>query len=270
MFSTLKRLQRWRTQRVLKRHPLPPGEWRRLMREAALFAGLGALERVRLRVLTTLFLQRKKLNGVQGLSVTPGIAVAIAAQACLPILNLGLDCYDDWVEVVIYPGAFRVARETRDESGLVSHHEQILSGESWLQGPVILSWDDVAADLAHPSDHNVVIHEFAHKLDMLDGSANGMPPLHAGMVRQQWTTAFSAAFTLLQQQEYDFGHTVIDAYGATNPAEFFAVASEYFFTDPHTLRHEFPAVYTQLALFYHQDPARRAHGETKGGLTPES
>ena len=227
------------------------------MREAALFAGLGTQERVRLRVLTTLFLQRKKLSGVQGLSVTPGIAVAIAAQACLPILNLGLDCYDDWVEIVIYPGAFRVAREIRDESGLVSHHEQVLSGESWLQGPVILSWDDVAADLAHPSDHNVVIHEFAHKLDMLDGSANGMPPLHAGMVRQQWAAAFSAAFYRLQQQEDNFGHTVIDAYGATNPAEFFAVVSEYFFSEPHTLLTQFPAVYAQMVLFYRQDPASR-------------
>jgi len=228
------------------------------MHEADIFRGLSAVERAHLRELATLFLHRKDLSGVQGLAVSIEMAAAVAAQACLPILKLGLGYYDGWVEVVIYPGAFRVDRDRTDATGLVSHEEHALSGESWLKGPVILSWDDIAADLAasHPG-HNVVVHEFAHKLDMLNGSANGMPPLHADMVRQQWTAAFSNAFDHLQQQLAHHHRPGINSYGATAPAEFFAVASEYFFTDPQTLHHQSSAVYDQLVLFYRQDPANR-------------
>jgi Mlc titration factor MtfA (ptsG expression regulator) len=245
---------------ALRHHPIPRAVWESLMREADIFGGLSAVERAHLRVLTTMFLHRKDINGVQGLTVSPGMAVVVAAQACLLILKLGLDYYDGWVEVVIYPGAFRVVRDSTDAIGLVSRQDRILSGESWSRGPLILSWDDVAADLtASDPGHNVVVHEFAHKLDMQDGSANGMPPLHPGMVRQQWTTAFSDAFARLQQQLELHHRPDINAYGATAPAEFFAVASEYFFADPHTLRHLSPTVYDQLVLFYRQDPASRQH-----------
>lgn len=255
---TMKCLEHWRIRTTLRRHPVPRDAWRSLMREADIFRGLSAVEKARLRKLTALFLRRKAISGARDLTVSAQMALAVAAQACLPILNLGLDCYDGWVEVVIYPGAFRVVREHADEIGLVSRQDQILSGESWSRGPVILSWDDVAADLAAPDPgFNVVVHEFAHKLDMLDGSANGMPPLHPGMARQQWSEAFSDAFARLQQQQEHDPRPAIDPYGATAPEEFFAVASEYFFTDPHTLRRQFPAVYDQLVLFYRQDPATR-------------
>lgn len=261
----MKWLDHLRIRYTLDHYPLPREVWDKLMHEAAIFSGLSAVERAHLRELATLFLHRKELIGVQGLTVSPEMAVSVAAQACLLILRLGLDCYDGWVEVVIYPGAFRVARDTTVTAGaigLVSHQEQVLSGESWSRGPVILSWDDVAADLTatHPG-HNVVVHEFAHKLDMLNGNANGMPPLHAGMVRTHWTTAFSEAFAHLQQQVAHPGehhhHPAMNAYGATAPAEFFAVASENFFANPHKLRQQFPAVYAQLVLFYRQDPASR-------------
>ncbi|MFY9329310.1 MAG: M90 family metallopeptidase [Georgfuchsia sp.] len=242
---------------TLRHHPVPRDAWNRLMREADIFSGLSAVEKAHLRALTTLFLQRKEISGASGLTVSAEMALAVAAQACLLILKLGLDCYDGWVEVVIYPGAFRVVRDNTDAMGLVSRQDRILSGESWSRGPVILSWDDVAHDLSEPDPgFNVVVHEFAHKLDMLDGSANGMPPLHPGMVRQQWSAVFSDAFSRLQQQQEE-GHPGINAYGATAPEEFFAVTSEYFFADPHALRHQFPAVYEQLALFYRQDPASR-------------
>ena len=228
------------------------------MHGAAVFRGMSAVERAHLRELTTLFLRRKILSGVQGLEVTPEMALAVAAQACLPILKLGLDYYDGWVEIVLYPGAFRVARDTADEAGVVSSWEQTLSGESWARGPVILSWDDVSTDLdATSASHNVVIHEFAHKLDMLNGDANGMPPLHADMVRQQWTNVFSSAFEHLQRQWEQYHHPDINPYAATNPGEFFAVASEYFFTDPQRLHRHFPEVYEQLALFYRQNPLVR-------------
>ncbi len=228
------------------------------MHESTLFSGLSAVKRAHLRELTTLFLQRKTLSGVQGLEVSTEMAMSVAAQATLLVLELGLDYYNDWVEVVIYPGAFRVARESSDEAGLITLHEQTLSGESWLRGPVILSWDEVTAGMAiPPHSHNVVVHEFAHKLDMLNGRANGMPPLHSNMERMQWTAVFSHAFNHLQQHLARHQHAWVDAYAATDPAEFFAVVSECFFTDPHRLQSHYPAVYEQLVLFYKQNPATR-------------
>lgn len=231
------------------------------MREAAILKGLSAVERARLREWTTLFLHRKAINGAHGLAVTTEMAVAVAAQACLLILHLGIDSYDGWVEVVIYPGAFRVDRDSTDSMGLVTRQSRVLSGESWLRGPVILSWDDVASGLNSASGHNVVVHEFAHKLDMLDGSTNGMPPLHSGMVRQAWVKAFTEAFSRLRQQVSSGYPLDFNAYGATSPAEFFAVASEYFFTDPHRLQYLFPAVYDQLELFYGQKPVTRQRSD---------
>lgn len=228
------------------------------MRDAAVFEGLTSVERAHLRELTILFLQHKDLCGVHGLIVSHDMAVTIAAQACLLILKLGLDCYDGWVEVVIYPGAFRVVRDTTDEIGLVSHRDLTLCGESWSSGPVILSWDSVVSELTEGrSGHNVVVHEFAHKLDMLDGSANGIPPLHAGMVRANWTRAFSEGFAHLQRQVQHNQRTDINSYGATAPSEFFAVATEYFFSAPHKLHRHYPMIYEQMILFYRQEPERR-------------
>lgn len=228
------------------------------MHEADIFRGLSAVEQAHLRELTTLFIHRKYFSGVQGMVVSTDIALAVAAQACLLILKLGLDYYNGWVEIVVYPGAFRVARDSTDEAGLTSHQEHALSGESWSRGPVILSWEDIAADLiASLPGHNVVIHEFAHKLDMLNGRANGLPPMHPDMNRKAWTDVFSDAFDHLQQQLAHHQRPSINAYGATTPAEFFAVVSEYFFTAPQTLQHLSPAVYDQLELFYRQAPAKR-------------
>jgi Mlc titration factor MtfA (ptsG expression regulator) len=265
-------MMKWIThQRIrytLSHYPIQHEMWDGLMHKADIFRGLSAVERAHLRELTTLFLHRKDLCGVQGLTMTTEMALAIAAQACLPILKLGLEYYDGWVEVVIYPGAFRVERDSTHAMGLISHQDRILSGESWSRGPVILSWDDVASDLAASHlGHNVVVHEFAHKLDMLNDSANGMPPLHPGMEGKQWTMVFSDAFAKLQQQLAHHHRPCINAYGATSPAEFFAVASEYFFTDPHTLHHHYPPVYEQLALFYLQDPASRRSGLKVPNLT---
>jgi len=261
----MKWLEHQRIRYTLSHHPIPREAWETLMHEADIFCGLSAVERAHLRELTTLFLHRKSLSGVQGLTVSTEMALAVAAQACLLILKLGLDYYDDWVEVVIYPAAFRVTRDSSDAAGLVSHDQQALSGESWSRGPLILSWDDVVTGLAGSDPgSNVVVHEFAHKLDMLNGSANGMPPLHSEMVRQQWTTAFAKAFEHLQRQLRHHHRPAINPYGATDPAEFFAVASEYFFAAPRLLLQHYPAVYGQLVLFYRQDPAvRQAASLTK-------
>jgi len=249
--------ERWRIRHILDRHTIPRPLWSKLMHSAPVFAGLSSSERAHLRVLTSLFLHRKTLSGIHGLYISPEMMVSIGAQACLLILKLDLDYYDGWSEVLIYPSAFRVARDVSDAAGVVSHQERMLSGESWSRGPVILSWDDIETELSscHPG-HNVVIHEFAHKLDMLNGRANGMPPLHGGMEREQWTKTFSQTYERLQK-ELKHHRAGINAYGATAPAEFFAVASEYFFTAGETLKKHYPAVYDQLVAFYRQDTAGR-------------
>lgn len=210
-----------------------------------------------LRELTTWFLHNKSINGAQGMNVTLPMRITVAAQACLLVLNLGLDYFDNWVEVILYTGAFRVNREQQDDNGLVHNEASILSGEAWLRGPVVLSWDDVERDSYHPQPgHNVVLHEFAHKLDGLNGVANGMPPLRRGMDRIRWAEDFSKAYDALCLQLEAGQSTFIDPYAATDPAEFFAVMSEYFFTAPDVLRKTFPDVHKQLTLLYRQ-PALR-------------
>ena len=210
-----------------------------------------------LRELTTWFLHSKSINGAQGLDVTLPMRVAVAAQACMLILNLDIGYFDDWVEVILYPGAFRVHHEQMDAIGLVHNEASVLTGESWLRGPVILSWDDVERDTYHSqAGHNVVVHEFAHKLDGLNGVTNGLPPLRRWMSRKRWAEDMSAAYDALCLQVTSGKASVINPYAATSPAEFFAVVSEYFFTAPDILKNCCPGVHRQLAMFYRQAERR--------------
>ena len=237
--------------RILRRHPIPHDVWHGVTRQITVLRGLDAVQMAHLRELTTWFLHNKSINGARGLEVTPSMRVAVAAQACLLILNLGIDYFDNWVEVILYPGAFRVRHEHMDEIGLVHSETDVLAGESWLSGPVILSWDDVERDSYHPEPgRNVVLHEFAHKLDSLNGSTNGMPPLHSGMSRKTWAEDLSSAYEALCIQVAAGDSTVINAYAATSPAEFFAVSSEYYFAAPDILQDCYPGVHRQLSLFY--------------------
>ncbi|MEQ6342464.1 MAG: zinc-dependent peptidase [Gammaproteobacteria bacterium] len=247
-------LWRWRIRRILRRNPIPHHIWHNVTRHALVLRELDAVKMAHLRELATWFIDRKSIIGVQGLEVTPPMRVAVAAQACLLILNLGVEYFDGWIEVILYPGAFRGNHEKMDSFGLVHNEESALSGESWLRGPVILSWDDVERDVYHGrAGYNVVLHEFAHKLDGLNGGTNGMPPLHGDMHREQWTEAMSAAYDALCLQVAAGESAFINPYAATSPAEFFAVLSEYFFTAPDILKKECPSVYRQLALFYRQE-----------------
>jgi Mlc titration factor MtfA (ptsG expression regulator) len=219
---------------------------------------LSAAELDRLRELSSLFLHFKAVNGAAGSALDDYQRAVIAAIACLPILNLDLDWYDGWVEVIVYPDSFVTRHEFVDEAGVVHLEPSIREGESWDRGPVILSWADLDPARRHPDDPtNLVIHEFAHKLDQLSGPANGEPPLHADMEPARWAGVFQQAYSGLQAAVDRGEEPWIDPYGAESPAEFFSVASEYFFEAPEDLIAFSPALYEQLRLFYRQDPARR-------------
>ncbi|TFH44556.1 MAG: zinc-dependent peptidase [Lysobacterales bacterium] len=246
----------WRRRRILKRMRIPEHIWSESFARLPVLHNLSDDEFVRLRDLATLFLHDKVFEGADSLILTDAMRVTVALQACLPILNLGLDWYDGWVSVILYPAGFIPSREYTDETGVVHRARHALSGESWLRGPVILSWPDVLpADTS--SGHNVVIHEFAHKLDMLDGAANGVPPLHPGMSVDRWAEVFSKAYADFQDRIERSEETAIDPYGAEEPEEFFAVLSEIFFEQPLLVEQTYPAVYRQLAGFYRQDTAAR-------------
>ena len=251
--SITDRFRRWRMRRLLLRNRIPFVVWCEVSRHIAALRDLNAVQRAQLRKLSTWFLHNKAINGVHGLEVTLPMRITVAAQACLLILNLDVDYFDNWVEVILYPGAFRVQHEHQDGNGLVHMEENILSGEAWLRGPVILSWDDVARD-SEQNQHgrNVVIHEFAHKLDGRNGVVNGLPPLRRGMNRTLWAEAFNASYRAFCQQVETGNTPCINPYAATSPAEFFAVSSEYFYTAPEILNACWPAVHEQLSQFYQQ------------------
>lgn len=246
----------WRRRRILKRLRIAEAAWQEAFSHSPLLHGLSDEELARLRDLAILFLHRKEIEGAAGLTLTDTIRVTIALQACLPILNLGLDWYAGWTSVILYPAGFIPDREYTDDAGIVHKERHALSGESWLRGPVILSWEDVVPEEASLG-YNLVIHELAHKLDMLDGDANGLPPLHRDMSVKAWAEAFSQAYTDFRERVDHGEATTIDPYGAEDPGEFFAVLSELFFACPRVIEQTYPAVYRQLSAFYRQDPVVR-------------
>ncbi|MCK5648441.1 MAG: zinc-dependent peptidase [Gammaproteobacteria bacterium] len=251
-------IKRYLTRRILQKHAIAFNDWHDVTCRLPVLQYLSTAEKVRLRQLSTLFLYKKTFVGVKNLQITNAMRITIASQACLQILNLNIDSFNGWIEIIIYPGAFRVNRTISSADGLVHQQNQSLSGEAWQRGPVVLSWDDVAHEsYSLQPGQNVVIHEFAHKLDMLNGHANGMPPLHPSMPIETWSQILSQAYELLNQKIDDFHYTTINSYAATDPGEFFAVISEYFFTAPDTLFQYCPEVYEQLKQYYRQDTLQR-------------
>jgi MtfA peptidase len=249
-------IRNWRRKRILRDGMIAPADWREAVAGLPLLHGLQTEELERLRALATLFLHEKSIEPVHGLVMNDAMKLDLAAQAVLPILNLGLDCYDGWTSLVIYPDEFVTRHEWADEAGVVHARREMRSGEAWERGPVVLSWADVAAS-GHCHGYNAVIHEMAHKLDMRDGTADGCPQLHRGMRAAEWRTAFQPAYEDFCRRVDAGEYTVLDPYAAEAPEEFFAVVSEYFFEQPHLLNRDYPAVYTQLAAFYLQQPILR-------------
>ena len=233
-----------------------PQAWRRLLRRhVPLVARLPARQQLRLKGLMQVFLAEKPIIGCRGLRVTDEVRVTIAALACLPLLGAARGIYPELRQVLVYPGAFIVDRPVT-EAGVQSDQRRVLAGESWSQGQVLLAWDEVRRGAATPGDgHNVVIHEFAHQLDQASGAANGAPALPTTEAYRRWSTVMHNEFDALRERLARGEPGLIDAYAATDPAEFFAVLSELFFERPAELAAGHPALYAELSGYYRLDPA---------------
>jgi Mlc titration factor MtfA (ptsG expression regulator) len=252
-------LRDWRRQRTLTRHPVAPQVWQRVRERLPILDGLSAEQDGGLRDNSVLFLLAKRLTALPGVELDDEQRLFLAAQAQLPLLNLGdLNWYQGFHEIVLYPDDFLSPQRHRDTSGIEHEWDGEHSGEAWLQGPVILAWPGVLSSGGWDG-YNLVIHELAHKLDMLNGDANGLPPLHRDMRTSDWADAMQSAYDDLNRQlDHDPDcETAIDPYAAENPAEFFAVTSEYFFSAPDLLMTAYPKVYAQLSAFYRQDTLAR-------------
>lgn len=249
----------WRQRRILAKHPVSAATWSQVRQQLPILDGLSAADEQRLRERAVLFLHGKHLTAMPGVDLQEEGRLHLAALAELPLLQLDdLDWYQGFHELLLYPDDFRSPQRHRDASGVMHEWSGQHSGEAWLQGPVILAWPGVLHS-GQWDGYNLVIHELAHKLDMLNGTANGLPPLHSNMRQSDWASTLQNAFEHLNQHldRHPHAEPPIDAYAGENPAEFFAVCSEYFFSAPDLLNAAYPQVYAQLQLFYRQDPLAR-------------
>jgi len=246
-------LTRWRKSELLAR-PFPASWQSILATRLPVYSFLSPQEQTRLQQLIKQFIADKQFYGCGGLVITDEIRVTIAAEACLLLLNKGGAIYPKLASVLVYPTGFLVEREQHQPDGTVASGEHSLLGESWSNGKVILSWDDVEKGAADFTDgHNVVLHEFAHQLDAESGSTNGAPPLRRNSYKA-WASVFTENFEDLRASRLRGHETVMDQYGATNPAEFFAVATETFFEKPRQLHNKYPDLYDELERYYQIDP----------------
>ena len=261
MISRLWQAWRQRGERqALARRAIDEVQWQRTLDSLPFIARRSAAERTELRRLASLFLDRKEFTGSGGFIVSDEVALSVAVQACLPVLRLGIAQYDGFVGIVMHADQVVAARESADEHGVVHRYDEVLSGEAMEGGPLMLSWADVRAagvgdDGAADWGYNVVIHEFAHVLDMRDGVADGVPLLANAAAREQWLAVLMPEFDWFAERVVCGHDTVLDPYGAEGPEEYFAVASEGFFVTPRKLKAQQPAMYRLLASYYRQDPA---------------
>ncbi|MBV6810039.1 zinc-dependent peptidase [Xanthomonas campestris pv. pennamericanum] len=242
--------------RWLRRPPpdIADALWQRLCGSCAWVAALDPLRQQRLRALTAQFLQQKTISPVHGLQLQPNDQLVLAATCCLPLLEIGAAGWRGWSQLIVYPDAFRVQRTHMDAAGVMHAWDDTLIGEAWEQGPLIVSWADVQADLDDPrAGFNVIVHEMAHKLDALDGALDGTPPLPRDAQRA-WARDFQHAYDLFCQRVDAGQDTEIDPYAAEAPEEFFAVVSEYHFSAPRVLLRTMPQIALHLERFYGRSP----------------
>lgn len=244
-----------RQRRKIRTQPFPAA-WRDILKRRVPYVrAMPADLQLQLKRHIQVFLAEKAFIGCDGLEITDEIRVTIAAQACLLLLNRPRGYYPKLRQILVYPGGFRVQRAHTDEAGIAHQGHQALSGESWSQGQVILSWQDTLVGAAEPHDgQNVVIHEFAHQLDQETGVANGAPVLARREQYARWSQVLGAEFHALQARAAHSHSSLFSDYGATDPAEFFAVISEVFFEQPQRMATEHPALYRELSQLYRLDP----------------
>jgi Mlc titration factor MtfA (ptsG expression regulator) len=246
----------------LKQSKIPLKIWHQITAKMPLMQRYTSSERMRIRLLAGEILRVKTIVPAKGMILTDEIRITIATQAAILVFgfesvenDLSLDWLRNWNQIIVYPAPFHNGRENLlSTDGFLVSWAGVESGETQYQGGIIVDWQD---DQPHPlrvHANQVLLHEMAHKLDMLDGYTNGHPPLHKNMNEQAWFNAFEEAFKHLNKQIDKGRVTLINSYAATNPAEFFAVSTEYFFETPQRLNRVYPKVYQQLALFYKQDP----------------
>lgn len=253
-------LARWRARREarsVQRRAISDALWGQTLASLPFVARRSTEDLTELRRLTSLFLDQKEFSGAGGLTVTDAMAVRIAVQACLPVLRLGLGAYRRFVGIVVHPDEVVAQREVVDDDGVVHEYDEVLSGEAMEGGPLMLSWTDVhAAGESADWAYNVVIHEFAHVIDMDDGAPDGIPPLPNADERRRWAELIEAEYERFCRDVDDGIETTLDPYGATGIDEFFAVAVEAFFVAPLAMQREHPALYERFASYFGQDPAR--------------
>ena len=243
---------RWRNQPF-------PSDWLTLIEQnIPYYRYLTSEERTELQGHIQVFLREKRFEGCEGLEITDEIRVTVAAQACILLLHRKADYFPLMKTILVYPHSYIASTAKRISGGLVEEGVQARLGESWRRGPIVLAWDDVLKSSLDPDDgHNVVFHEFAHQLDSEDGKMDGAPQLPKSTMYTAWARVLSFEYIqLLKALETGHRH-LINAYAATNPAEFFAVVTELFFEKPVTLKKRHPELYEQFRIFYQQDPAAR-------------
>lgn len=250
----------WRGRReaaALRRRPIPDDLWKRTLIRYPFLRTPDDPQCAALRRMTSLFLDRKEFTAVPPLRLTNDVVVAVAAQACLPVLKLGLERYDGFVGIVLQPDQVVARREHVDEHGVLHEYDEVLAGEAVSGGPVMLSWRDVRSSGRTARDgFNVVIHEFAHVLDMADGVADGVPLLPPDLPRALWEETLQREYqAFVARIEAGDEETALDPYGAEAPEEFFAVASEAFFVCTERMRAEHAHMHALLARFYRTNPA---------------
>lgn len=267
MFGILKRLRR----RRLRRQPFPPA-WRAIVdRNLPFYARLSAEDREELELLIMIFIAEKSFEGCGGQAIDDEVRVTIAGQACLLLLHRDTDVYPRLDVILVYPSAVAVEREQSD-GYIVNTGRRVHLGESWTRGMVILSWDHVLSGARDPDDgDNVTLHELAHQLDGEDGTMDGTPRLAARARYNSWGAVLSDEYATLRSKLERGRRSDIDAYGATNEAEFFAVITEMFFEKPVSMRSRHPELYAELQAFFRQDPANWSgeRDETAGDRATE-
>jgi MtfA peptidase len=249
------RWQRHVEDRAVARRPIPDDLWKRTLKRYPFLRRRDPADEQQLKRMASVFLDGKEFTAVEPLRLTNDVVVAIAAQACLPVLKLGLERYSGFVGIIVQPDQVVARREVSDDDGVVHVYDEVLSGEAMQGGPLMLSWRDVrTAGSSAALGYNVVIHEFAHVLDMAEGEPNGTPALPDNLPAAEWQAVLAQEFRRFVERVDQGDETALDPYGAEAPEEFFAVASEAFFVSPRPMRDEHPALYELFVRLYRQDP----------------